>query len=240
MLAWMPVLTIDSRFCGPPRMGNGGYVCGRLAAFVASPTVEVTLMRPTRLDRALPVEIGEDGTVLLRDGDTEIARARPAELDLEAPRPVFRPEAVEASTRYVGFTAHAFPKCFVCGPERAAGDGLRIFPGALGDHGDVVAAPWTPHPSLAEDDGAGIPPAFVWAALDCPGAFALMAGGDAGKPMLLGRLTARVDKTVSPGEACVVVAWRIGEDGRKLIAGSAVYGEDGSLRGLGRAIWFVV
>jgi hypothetical protein len=39
MLAWMPVLlTIDGRFCGPPGMGNGGYVCGRLAAFVPSPT----------------------------------------------------------------------------------------------------------------------------------------------------------------------------------------------------------
>jgi hypothetical protein len=235
----MPVLTIDSRFCGPPRMGNGGYVCGRLAAFAPGPTVEVTLMRPTRLDRALPVEIGAEGTVVLREGATEIARARAAALDIEAPLPVLRPDAVEASTRYVGFVAHAFPKCFVCGPERAAGDGLRIFPGALGDGREVVAAPWTPDPSLAEEGGAGISPAFVWAALDCPGAFALMTG-DAGKPMLLGRLTARVDGSVSPGEACVVVAWRIGEEGRKLIAGSAVYGEDGSLRGLGRAVWFIV
>jgi hypothetical protein len=195
MLAWMPALTIDSRFCGPPRMGNGGYVCGRLAAFVPSATVEVTLMRPTRLDRALPVEIGADGTVVLREGATEIARARPAELDIESPGPVLRPDAVEASTRYVGFVAHAFPKCFVCGPERAAGEGLRIFPGALGDGREMVAAPWTPDPSLAEEGGAGISPAFVWAALDCPGAFALMEG-DAGRPMLLGRLTARVEGSV--------------------------------------------
>src|SRR5689334_1692036 len=107
MLAGMPALTIDSRFCGPPGMGNGGYVCGRLAAFVPGPTVEVTLMRPTRLDRELKVEIGEAGAVLLRDGDDKIARASPAELDIEAPRPVFRPEAVEASIRCVGFVSHA-------------------------------------------------------------------------------------------------------------------------------------
>ena len=52
-------ITIAKRFCGPPRSGNGGYVCGSLAAFVEG-TAEVTLRRPPPLDRPLFVE-REDG-----------------------------------------------------------------------------------------------------------------------------------------------------------------------------------
>jgi hypothetical protein len=234
----MPTVVIDARFCGPPGMGNGGYVCGRLAAFVPSVTAEVTLMRPVPLDRELQVDTDEDDAVLLRDGEMQIAKARPAELDIEAPVHVLPSAAYEASTGYIGFVAHAFPRCFVCGPERARGDGMRIFPGSPSERGDVVAALWTPDASLAAKSKASIPYAFVWAALECHGAFALMKG-DASRPMLLGRITARIEQTVGPGEECVVLAWRIGEEGRKLIAGSAVYADDGSLRGIGRAVWFV-
>jgi hypothetical protein len=28
---------IDSRYCGPPRSGHGGYVCGRVADYVEVP-----------------------------------------------------------------------------------------------------------------------------------------------------------------------------------------------------------
>ena len=31
------VLTIPRRFNGPPRSGNGGYVCGRLASYLDGP-----------------------------------------------------------------------------------------------------------------------------------------------------------------------------------------------------------
>ena len=30
-------LVISSRFCGPPGSGNGGYVCGRVAAYLDGP-----------------------------------------------------------------------------------------------------------------------------------------------------------------------------------------------------------
>ena len=33
----MNVLTIPSRFNGPAGIGNGGYVCGRIAAYVSGP-----------------------------------------------------------------------------------------------------------------------------------------------------------------------------------------------------------
>ena len=32
-----PTISIETRFCGPPDSGNGGYVCGLLASFFFSP-----------------------------------------------------------------------------------------------------------------------------------------------------------------------------------------------------------
>ena len=43
----MNVLTIPSRFNGPAGVGNGGYVCGRIAAYVDGPAA-VTLRRRPR------------------------------------------------------------------------------------------------------------------------------------------------------------------------------------------------
>ena len=40
-VASAPMLTIEDRFCGPPGTGNGGYVAGRLAAFLpTAPAIE--------------------------------------------------------------------------------------------------------------------------------------------------------------------------------------------------------
>jgi hypothetical protein len=39
------------------------------------------------------------------------------------------------------------------------------------------------------------------------------------------------------GEHCVVVAWPLGEDGRKLFAGTALLAEDGDVLALARQVW---
>jgi hypothetical protein len=56
--------------------------------------------------------------------------------------------------------------------------------------------------------------------------------------MLLGRITARLAGRVRVGERCVVIGWPIGAEGRKRFAGTAVFGADGALRGIARAVWF--
>jgi hypothetical protein len=227
------VLRIETRFCGPPGMGNGGYVAGRLAAYVAG-AAEVTLRRPIPLGRGLALDRREEGVVLLRDGDETLAEAKPAALDLEAPTPPSLEAAAAASRDYVGFRRRVVSACFVCGPEREEDDGLRIFAGPLGE--GIVAGPWRPGATLAGADGA-VDPAFVWAALDCPGAFAFL-GAEGGAPLMLGRLTGKVAGRIAVGEDCVVLGWRIAREGRKLIAGTAVFGATGALRGLARAVWF--
>jgi hypothetical protein len=67
----MNVLTIPSRFNGPAGIGNGGYVCGRIAAYVDGPAT-VTLRRPPPLDTPMEVERDDEGSVLVRHGGTLI------------------------------------------------------------------------------------------------------------------------------------------------------------------------
>jgi hypothetical protein len=97
----------------------------------------------------------------------------------------------------------------------------------------VVAAPWTPDETLAGADGL-VRLEFLWAALDCPGAF---ANGFPAVPMVLGRLAARVLRPAHPGDNSVVVGWSEGVEGRKHFAGTALFGVDGELRAVARATW---
>lgn len=215
----MRTVVIDERYNGPPGSGNGGYTCGVVAQLVGAPTVEVTLRLPPPLGRPLRWEDGK-----LWDGEALVAEGEPAELDLEVPDPPSFEDAERATPRFAGFVSHAFPTCFVCGPDREPGDGLRIFASPVDG---VVAAPWVPAESRLE---------LAWAALDCPGAYALEWTGR--YEMLLGRLRARVDRVPDPGERCVVVGWPMGRDGRKGYAGTALFSDDRKdLLASARATW---
>ncbi|HEV8681302.1 MAG TPA: hotdog fold domain-containing protein [Actinomycetota bacterium] len=227
-------LLIEERYRGPPDSGNGGYVCGLVAGFLGAPA-EVTLRRPPPIGRALLVrQLGEGGVALL-DNDEVVAEGLSARVEVEAPEAVGFRDAAAATQRYSGFVLHPFPACFVCGPERAEGDGLRIFPGPVVGR-QVVAAPWTPGQTLAGVDGL-VRPEFVWAALDCPGAF---ANGFPEITMVLGRLAVQLVRPVEPGTECVVVGWSEAVEGRKHFAGTALFAADGELRAVARATWIRV
>jgi hypothetical protein len=218
-------VTIDRRYRGPWESGNGGYVAGLLAGFAGDEAVEVTLRLPPPLARPLEV-MREDDRTLLLDGAQIVAEARPATLTDEPAPAVSFESATAASARYAGFDEHVFPECFVCGPKRRAGDGLRIFPGPVAGSTGLVAAPW-----LASDVDAAV----IWAAIDCPGAFALGMTGRG--ETLLGRMTARVLRLPDAGERCVAVGEAVGEDGRKLFARTALYGEHGEPLAVATQTW---
>jgi len=42
---------------------------------------------------------------------------------------------------------------------------------------------------------------------------------------------------VHAGEACTVIGWKIAADGRKHLAGTAIFDEDGELCARARATW---
>jgi hypothetical protein len=226
----MKSLTIDGRYNGPPGSGNGGYVCGAFVVAVGM-DLRVRLRVPPPLDEALSVDRDENGDWLLRSGQQTIAIGTPSRLELSVPDPPGYNQAVWASQHYVGFREHAFPDCFVCGPHRRRGDGLRIFPGML--ETGIVAAPWLPPDSLEGRDSK-VAVEFIWAALDCPGYFAVSGGR---RLMLLGEMQAHVDRQVHKGEPCTIIGWRIGGEGRKHFAGTALFDEDGELCARARSTW---
>lgn len=227
-------MRIASRFCGPPDSANGGY-CAGLFAKALGGTVEVTLRRPPPLEQTLNVEL-ETGYAQLRFDDLLVAEARHAELDVQVPTAPTLTRAEEMSRHYVGHLRHHFPGCFVCGPGRTAGDGLRIFPGAE-RRGELVAGPFRPSASLTDAAG-NIGTEFVWAVLDCVGYFACA------RPeypiALLGRMTAEVLRPFQTDEPCVVVGWSLGREGRKLQAGTAVFSAEGQLIGRARQTWIAM
>jgi len=102
----------------------------------------------------------------------------------------------------------------------------------------MVAAPWVPDDSLAGSGQELVRSEFLWAALDCPGYFAAAHGQK--RPMLLGRMAARVEGRVRPGERCVVLGWSISSEGRKRCTGTALFSDSGELLGQARATWIEV
>jgi hypothetical protein len=243
----MSSIVVDKRFCGPPNSGNGGYVCGRLARHIAG-GAEITLRAPPPLNRPLDVAAMDDGSLELRDGDTVVAIGRPAGVELTRLEQASFDEACAAELLTpVKPHEHLLPTCFVCGPARAKGDGLRIFAGPLmrqsRNGSAVLAASWIPDLALAADDGF-VAPEFLWSALDCPTGYASsydpVNGSFDRTPILLGRMSARIQTRPRPGERCVITAWAAGRDGRKRVAEAAAYGEEGTLLAVARATWIAV
>lgn len=213
---------IDHRHRGPLASGNGGWSAGLLAAFVDGPA-EVTLRLPPPLDRPLPV--AEDGErVLLLDGDALVAEAVPGAPGLELPAPPSLAEAEDAATRHIHFGGENFAECFSCGFRD---DGLCIHVGAVAGRDDgLQAAAW-----VARE----VSPEVVWAAIDCAGAYAV--GGPGRGEVVLGRMAAEILRLPEDGEQCIVVAWPLGEDGRKLSAGTALLTAGGETLAVSRQTW---
>jgi hypothetical protein len=132
---------------------------------------------------------------------------------------------------------HPFPTCFVCGPLRDAGDGLRIMVGPVAG-AELFADAWTPPESLAGADGT-LPAEVVWSALDCPtsGPVANDPERPGFLPIVLARLAVRIDAPVIAGEPHVVMAWKLGVDGRKRQAAAALYNAEGALCAVSQALW---
>jgi hypothetical protein len=233
-------LVVAPRFCGPPDSANGGYAGGLIAACLDG-QAEITLRRPPPLARPMAVERDGEGSVRVLDGDVLIAEGTslpggPA-VELPAPVTVRDARAAGLGSRLRAHPGeHPFPTCFVCGPARRPPDGLGIIPGPVPGR-CLSADAWYPDESLARPDGE-LAPEFVWAALDCAGAIgALGDAAPAGPPYVLGRFAARQLGPVRAGEPHVVTGWRLATEGRKLLAGSALFTATGNAVGVARATW---
>ncbi|GAC1337988.1 MAG: hypothetical protein NVSMB29_03150 [Candidatus Dormibacteria bacterium] len=227
---------IEPRFTGFPGTALGAYAAGLIAGQLEGPEVEVTLRTPPPLGRFLTLA-SSGGWVTLHDGETLVAEGTAARLELEVPEAVSLEVAELASAAYPGVDRHLFPDCFVCGPRRVVGDGLRLFTGPVPDR-DLVAAVWTPHASLADDTGS-VRLEFLWSAADCPTTWAYIfrAPQESDDHAVLGRLAAKVIGRVDAEKPYVVMAWPIRADQSKLFAGVAILSEDGLPLFVAQATW---
>jgi len=240
-------ISVERRFRGPDTGGgtaNGGYFCG-LVARAAGPTartIEIIRTTGVPLERPLRVRV-RDGVV--DDADGPIARVVPHRIAVAAPAPPPIEVAEQVSTRFLaqleaGEIAHTFPECFVCGHRRAAGDGLRLFAGPLreeraGDPPGARAAAWRPAPAFLDETGC-LRPEFVWAALDCPGGWAIADAANTGT------LQVEILASVRGDQRLIVMGWPMTPPSarpgsRRRYAGTAIFDSRGRLLALGAAIW---
>jgi len=232
------VVTIPGQFNGPLRSGNGGYVAGLLAQELGGDgPVTSTLRIPPPLDVPLSWEHDGDEVRLLTAGGAVVGSASPGEFGRDvAPCPTSE-EAAAGLAHYPGFSHHPFDHCFTCGTARDEGDGLRLFPGPIDlKKPGLNAAPWTPHEAFGGADGAVDLP-VAWAALDCPGGW---AADFSRNTMVLGRMTAQVNRRVRPGEPCIAVGHLETHEGRKFLTDTALYTEDGELLGRAEQTWIQI
>lgn len=230
----MPQIIVPARFNGPPDTGNGGYVAGLIAAEMrkagVAGAVEVSLRAPPPLEVAMDLEIAgaacecrHGGAVVVTAKAVETLEAVPAAPSLEV--------AAQGRKNFPPVEDHAFPGCFVCGPARTH-DGLCIFTGK--PHGfDGVTDVWTPDADYADEAGL-VREEVIWAALDCPGAFAV---GFQERPMVLGRIRGQVARRPETGAPLIVAAWHLYDDGRKHGAATALFTAEGELLAQTEQLW---
>lgn len=225
-------ITISDRFSGPDGSANGGYMCGALAEAITFDP-EITLRRPMPLSTPATLTSGHARALLTCAGEV-VAEALARKLDAALPVAVSFEQAVAASASFLGFREHGYPNCFVCGPARRGNQGMRVFAGPLAEKSGLVAAPWVPASDLADENGSVLE-RFVWAALDCPGAFAVT--GRRWRPLLLGRFAARITRRVVRGERYVLMGWPLTSEGRKHKAGTAIFDAAGDACAYAEALW---
>jgi len=232
-------ITIPARYRGPATSGNGGWTAGSLAqalraAADADGPVTVRLSAPPPLDRPLDVEVtgasepSSSACVTLRDGDAVIATATTARGWSREPVPFVEPESAAATVAGYATEQHPFPHCFVCGPARQPGDGMRLTPGPLPGGGSACV--WRPADT---HDGPVAEPA-VWSALDCPGGW---ASDIVGRPMVLGTMTADVLQLPDADATHVVTGRLDDEQGRLSWTSSSLWTSTGDLLARAEAIW---
>ena len=229
-----PGLLIDRRMNGPRRHANGGFASGTFADLVGG-TATVALHQRVPVGRRFSVR---DSSVVrvVYDGGDRIATVVGA--DPFVMRPPVLPTRWEAATarRAHPFTdvRHALSDCVVCGPHRT--DGLRVTPGPLVDHPDVLASPYDPPAGFSVDGIAT--PSSVWGALDCVSFPAALLR--TGTLALLGSLTVHRLREIAVGEPLVAVGWTLGSGTRSHRTASALLDEDGAVVASARAIWVEV
>ena len=236
---WRRKITISKHFEGPTDMTLGGYISGLMSAHVDSDTVEVTMRKPTLMERPLTLDTTIDDKVLLYDGETLLNEARPAELEMEVHESISLEQAKKASRREA---AAAFPNCFGCGSGRTAENGLHLRSGPV-EGRQVVGIDWQPPGAVVgANAGEAVPEILVLTAMECPIAKA-MELDNLRKPeemAVLGRMTTRINELPRVGGQYLFMGWPIERVGRRIEIAGTLNNEDGDILAMTRLTFVVL
>ena len=204
---WRREIVISRHFEGPTDLTLGGYISGLMSVYLDSDTVEVTMRKPTFMERPLVLDTMTPDRVFLYDGENLLNEAQPAELDMEIPEAVTLEQAKKASRRN---TVAAFPNCFGCGSARTEDNGLHLRSGPV-EGRNIVAIDWSPRASVVGTaQGEKVSETIVLTAMECPIAKAMDLGlRNKEDTAVLGRMTTKIISLPFVGGQYFFMGWPI-------------------------------
>lgn len=236
---WRREIVISKHFEGPTDLALGGHISGLMGVHIDSDTVEVTMRKPTYMERPLTMDTTTPDRVYLYDGDTLLNEARPAELEVEMPHAISLDQAKKASCRH---EKAAFPNCFGCGSGRAEDRGLHLRSGPV-EGQNLVAIDWVPEAGvIGVKHGERVPETMLLTGMECPIAKAMEPEGMR-KPhetVVLGRMTTKIISLPLVGGQYYFMGWPIERAGRRIEIAGTLNSESGDVLAMTRLTFVVL
>ena len=236
---WRREIVINRHFEGPTDLTLGGHISGLMSPHLDSDTVEVTMRKPTFMERPLILDTTVPDRVFLYDGDTLLNEARPAVLDMDIPDMISLDQAKKSACRD---TVAAFPNCFGCGSGRTRENGLHLRSGPVKGR-NAVAIDWQPTAATVDaGEGEEVPEIMVLTAMECPIAKAMDLNEfrKPGETAVLGRMTTKITALPKVGQHCFFMGWPIERAGRRIEIAGTLNKEDGEILAATRLTFVVL
>ena len=236
---WRREITISKHFEGPTDLVLGGHISGLMSAHLESNSIEVTMKKPTLIEKPLTMDTTTPNRVFLYDGDTLLNEARPADIEVDIPNHITFDQAKNASRRE---ETNAFPNCFGCGSGRSHDKGLHLRSGPVEGH-RLVAIDWVPPADVVgAKEGEQVPETMLLTAMECPIAKA-MELDDIRKPnetAVLGRMTTKIFSLPLVGDRYYFMGWPIERVGRRIEIAGALNSENDDIIAFTRLTFVVL
>jgi len=236
---WRREISVSRHFEGPTDLTLGGHISGLMSPHLAADTVEVTLRKPTFMERPLVLDTSVEDRVFLYDGDTLLNEARPAVLDMEIPDIISLEQARKAAQRE---SVAGFPNCFGCGSGRTRESGLHLRSGPV-EGRNAVGIDWQPTAAtVGAEEGEGVSETMVLTAMECPIARAMELNemSKPGETAVLGRMTTRISELPIVGRQYFFMGWPVERVGRRIEIAGTLNRADGEIMAATRLTFVVL
>lgn len=229
-------VTIPRHANGPIGSGHGGVSAGVFASAAGLSSAKVRFHASIPLATPLGIVPDPRGATITCNEET-IATVQPLSASLRVGQfgRLRAGDVASAEHRFLDHHEgeHIAPTCFACGNQRTDSNGLNLRPGTVQDTG-LSATTWRPQ-SLGD-----VPDWMIWAALDCPSGFPVLAKLDRDLAAVTGELSVEILHRVPGNGDYQLIGRRTGRDGRKFATEAALIDGFGRALAVATATWIVV